>query len=175
MKFVKRQHNIHPDQIYCQNDDGSGNPRYYHIAAMVNWAQNNLPIDYLKPCVKRALFLVNSGAINFEHYENYTRKQDYAPIIVCLEAGPQGGMEIVDGNHRFVRFTELYEQRLAAGEEVGMGAYLFSPKQWQKFVIPLSEVAKLGLVKHNAAYQEHDIHENNVMSLRGKVGNIRSS
>lgn len=146
MKYLENQHEFHPSQVFCQDDDGSGSPRYYDIAAMEKWARQNLPIEYLKLSVEHACFLLDRGAIDLRYYVNYSLKRDYAPIIVCLEAGSGGGTVIVDGNHRFVRLTQLCEEKLAAGEVIGIEAYLFSPEHWRNFVIPPSDVEKLGLL-----------------------------
>lgn len=126
-------------EVYRLDDDGTGNPMYFNISAMREWAEKNcetfaMPVDF-----DRASRLIESGAVEPEHIRDHTIRTELKPIIVCQ--GLLDGDQIVDGAHRFVA--------MCAGAAMfnispPVPGYVLQPDEWRPFVIPASVARACG-------------------------------
>jgi hypothetical protein len=129
-------------EIYRLDDDGTGQPMYFDICAMREWAKGNLEVFAMPPDLDRARRLIESGAVEFDHIRNHTIQTDLTPILVCRHGAGPGQDQIVDGAHRFVALcmgAAMLEQMLP------IPIYLLEPDQWRRFVIPRHVAEKVGM------------------------------
>ena len=101
-------------EIYIQNDDGSGIPRYFDVFSAKLWCAKHRRIEALEIDQKLVKELTSNGAIDFEHLRSKKFDEDVAPIIFLLDATIAGGL-LLDGAHRYVAFTEKSQELEMAG------------------------------------------------------------
>ena len=130
-------------QIYRQDDDGTGQPRYYDIGAMVRWAQENVETQLIKTDSKRASRLVENLEVDPDYVKKLLSQKGFDPILICSKAVNGAGHQIVDGNHRYV--ASCFEAERKNTIEL-IPAYILEPEEWIQFVVPLHEVTKYGLI-----------------------------
>lgn len=129
-------------QIFCQDDDGSGNPRYFAVAPMVSFAKKYLTVSDVKADPNRAAAMIKERVVNVEHLARLTGKKGLEPIILCLGAEKSGGDLIIDGNHRYVVWTFGLKE---AGRRMAVPAYLLEKEHWEQFIVPTHLVPRMGL------------------------------
>jgi hypothetical protein len=120
-----------PTEVYRLDDDGTGNPVFFNVSLMKEWAPDNLEIFAMPLDFDRAMDLVKTDAITPGHIEQHTIRTSIQPLIVCR--GILGGDRIIDGAHRFVA---IHLGAAEFGIAPSIPAYIFQPTQWKKFVIP---------------------------------------
>lgn len=129
-------------QIFCQDDDGSGNPRYFAVAPMASFAKKHLLVSDVKADPNRAAAMIKERVVNVEHLARLTGKKGLEPIILCLGAEKNGGDLIIDGNHRYVVWTFGLKE---AGRRMVVPAYLLEKELWEQFIVPADLVPQMGL------------------------------
>lgn len=122
-------------EIYIQNDDGSGIPRYFDVFSAKLWCAKYRRIEALEIDQKLVKELSSNGAVDFEHLKSKKFDEDVAPIIFLLEATIAGGL-LLDGAHRYVAFAEKVQELEMAEFTRKVPAYVLEPKDWKKFVVP---------------------------------------
>lgn len=128
-------------QIYRQPDDGTGQPRHFYVADMVQFAQENLPVEGVKADYEKALGLIERGIVDPNHLKNVDF-DNFSPVVVCVNATEDGGDLIIDGNHRYVAATLSICQQ---GIDVSVDAYILERSQWRQFIVPAHLVPQMGL------------------------------
>lgn len=130
------------NQIYRQDDDGTGKPRYFFVARMVEFARGNLPLNFVKADPARAERMVVDGVVDAAYVIAITGKERFAPIVVCLGAEMSGGDLLVDGNHRYVALTLAKHER---GLSMEIPAFLIERQDWERFIVPDELITSMGL------------------------------
>lgn len=134
-------------QIYRQPDDGTGKPRYFHVADMVNFAQKNLKVEGVKADLEKALGLIDAGIVDSSHLKNVDFDR-FSPIVMCCGATSAGENLIVDGNHRYVAATISISEQGLDGVIPG---YLLEREQWEPFIVPPHLVSQMELTDPQSA------------------------
>jgi hypothetical protein len=129
-------------QVYCQHDAGTGKPRYFFVARMVEFARDNLPLAFVKADPVRAKRMVENGTVDAAYVLKLTAEEHLAPIVLCVGAEKDGGDLLIDGNHRYVAWTLAKKER---GLEMSIPAFLVYPEDWTRFIVPDKVVSRLDL------------------------------
>jgi len=119
-------------EVYRLDDDGSGQPMYFNVTAMREWATKHCETFSWPPDMARAQRLVESGAVDPDHIRDHTIQTQMTPIIVCH--GILGGDQIVDGAHRFV--AACMGAAMFGVNTPFIPGYALQPDEWKPFVIP---------------------------------------
>ena len=126
-------------EVYRLDDDGTGKPMFFNISDMRVWAEQHCEIFAMPVDFERAERLIESGAVEADHIQNHTLRNELKPILVCR--GLLGGDQIVDGAHRFVA--------ACAGAAMlninpPIPGYVLQPEEWEQFVMPRSVALACG-------------------------------
>ena len=137
-------------EVYSVRNSETGEPIYFNVSAMRDWAETNLEVVPTPPNFEVAGRLIEDATVDPDYIAEHTLKTKPQPIIICRDVF--GGDQVVDGSHRFVAFCAGCAMwRLT---DVYFPAYVLQSHEWQRFVIPDSVVRACGFHKSYEAWLE---------------------